>query len=168
MPSVPVWKVEPCLQPPVVPWFWPRLIVEVYFGWPMSDFSISPTYRQQAHDIASHRHTHDSRGSPDSGNSHVFSRLSSHSFAPLPKMASLSSQVRRILGQGRSKHWQRNHVLRSTRAKPCHTQNHTIDVRLVLGSGCPRPRTQVVAAQLARRDRHTVSHCWAHAAVVLP
>lgn len=59
----------------------------------MTDLSISPTYRQQAHDIASHRHTllkgHDSRGSPDSGNSHVFNRPSSHSFATVPKIPSL-------------------------------------------------------------------------------
>lgn len=62
----------------------PRLIVKVYFGWLMTGFSISPTHRQRAHDIASHRHTprkgHDSGGPPDSGNSHVFSRPSSHSF----------------------------------------------------------------------------------------
>lgn len=58
----------------------PCLFVEVYFGWAMSGLSTSPTHRQQAHDVASHRHPpqkgHNRCGPPDSGNSHVVSRFS--------------------------------------------------------------------------------------------
>lgn len=79
----------------------PRLIVEVYC-WLMIGFLLFPTHRQQAHNIASHRHTplkgHDSRGPPDSGNSHVFSRPSSHRLATVPKMPFLSPRFLPVLG----------------------------------------------------------------------
>lgn len=70
--SFPVWKVEPFLQGPCrLLRSGPGLIVEVLPGRFMTGFSISPTHRQQAHDIASRRHTprkgHHSRGPPGLG-----------------------------------------------------------------------------------------------------
>lgn len=91
MSSIPVRKVEPSLQPPCRSSFWPTPDRQGLLQQAHVRFSISPTHRQQAHDTASHRHTlrkgHDSRGPPDSGNSHVFSRPSSHSFSTVLRIS---------------------------------------------------------------------------------
>lgn len=86
----------------------PSLIVKLYFGWLSDRFLDIPDALS-----ASTRHYkppsyaakgHDSRGSPYSGNSHVFGRPCSHSFATMPKMCFLLSQVNPVLGQEESKH----------------------------------------------------------------